>query len=72
MNYNDIDWLAQRFEEHADGFDEFCKKQRESYPDSEPVLDNFNLPRAFASICKRIRELENDNDTSKDQETPRA
>ncbi len=67
MDYNNIDWLAQRFEKHADEFDIREIELKEKYPERDNTLDwAFNLPRALSSICKKIRDLENDTNTPKD------
>jgi hypothetical protein len=54
-----IEQLASTFAKHADDFDESCRNQREAYPDSDPVLNNFNLPRALSVMAAEIDRLKN-------------
>lgn len=71
MGY-DIDSLIARFESHSIEAERQAEERNREFPDREKLFDDgFSLPRALMSICQEIRDLKNDNDTPKDQETTR-
>ncbi len=62
-SYYSLDDMLNIFKDHSTRNHEQMKKDREEFPDAEWVKQDFNISKAFHSICHEIDLLKNPKPT---------